>query len=100
MPNSFIAEHGAVTVENHLNMLIPTGAKPVIPPALLSAFLNSLAADRAFRCLSGSVAVSAYELESLPLPSATTFKKRAGRCTTQARIDSIAAGLYGGTTES
>jgi adenine-specific DNA-methyltransferase len=95
MPNSFIAEHGAVTVENHLNMLIPTGAKPVIPPALLSAFLNSLAADRAFRCLSGSVAVSAYELESLPLPSATTFKKRAGRCTTQARIDSIAAGLYG-----
>jgi adenine-specific DNA-methyltransferase len=95
MPNSFIAKYGAVTVENHLNMLIPTGARPIIPPALLSAFLNSLAADRAFRCLSGSVAVSAYELESLPLPSATAFKKRADLCTTQAGIDGIAAALYG-----
>ncbi|HGT6138217.1 TPA: methylase, partial [Shigella sonnei] len=25
--------------------------------------------DRAFRCISGSVAVSAYELNSIPLPS-------------------------------
>jgi adenine-specific DNA-methyltransferase len=99
MPASFIAKHGAVTVENHLNMLIPTAAKPIIPPALLSAFLNSSAADRAFRCLSGSVAVSAYELESLPLPSAIAFKKGVGRCSTPAGIDSIAAALYGGTTE-
>jgi adenine-specific DNA-methyltransferase len=99
MPASFIAKHGAVTVENHLNMLIPTAAKPIIPPALLSAFLNSSAADRAFRCLSGSVAVSAYELESLPLPSAIAFKKGVGRCNTPAGIDSIAAALYGGTTE-
>jgi adenine-specific DNA-methyltransferase len=100
MSSSFIAKHGAVTVENHLNMLIPTASKPIIPPALLSASLNSSAADRAFRCLSGSVAVSAYELESLPLPSAAAFKESVGRCNTQAGIDSIAATLYGGTTES
>jgi adenine-specific DNA-methyltransferase len=100
MPNGFIAKYGAVTVENHLNMLIPTTSKPNIPPALLSAFLNSSAADRAFRCLSGSVAVSAYELESLPLPSAAEFKENAGRCGTRAGIDSIAAVLYGGTPES
>ena len=96
MPKGFLAEYGAVTVENHLNMLIPIAAKPIIPPPLLSAFLNSAAADRAFRCISGSVAVSAYELESLPLPSAAAFKKSAGRCNTQADIDSIAAALYGG----
>jgi adenine-specific DNA-methyltransferase len=100
MPNSFIMKYGAVTVENHLNMLIPTAGKPAIPPALLSAFLNSTAADRAFRCLSGSVAVSAYELESLPLPSAAAFKERAIRCRTQADIDSIAAGLYGAASFS
>jgi adenine-specific DNA-methyltransferase len=100
MSSSFIAKHGAVTVENHLNMLIPTASKPIIPPALLSAFLNSSAADRAFRCLSGSVAVSAYELESLPLPSAAAFKESAGRCSTQAGIDSIAATLYGGTARA
>lgn len=31
-------------------------------------FLNSSIADASFRCLSGSVAVSAYELENMPLP--------------------------------
>jgi adenine-specific DNA-methyltransferase len=97
MPRNFIAKYGAVTIENHVNMLTPTAAKPIIPPALLSAFLNSSAADRAFRCLSGSVAVSAYELESLPLPSAMAFKESAGRCGTRAGIDSIAAALYGET---
>jgi adenine-specific DNA-methyltransferase len=97
IPSSFIAKYGAVTIENHVNMLTPTAAKPIIPPALLSAFLNSSAADRAFRCLSGSVAVSAYELESLPLPSAMAFKESAGRCNTHAGIDSIAAALYGET---
>jgi adenine-specific DNA-methyltransferase len=100
MPNSFLAKYSAVTVENHLNMLIPTAAKPVIRPALLSAFLNSPAVDRAFRCLSGSVAVSAYELESLPLPSAAAFKQGAGRCDTQTGIDGIAAALYGGTARA
>jgi len=35
---------------------------------VLCALLNSDIVDKAFRCLSGSVAVSAYELEALPLP--------------------------------
>jgi adenine-specific DNA-methyltransferase len=84
MPAAFITERGAVTVENHLNMLIPTTGKPAVPPTLLSAFLNTAAADRAFRCISGSVAVSAYELESLPLPSATDLKKLIGRSASKA----------------
>jgi adenine-specific DNA-methyltransferase len=42
---------------------------PAVPPETLAAFLNTEAADQVFRCVSGSVAVSAYELESLPLPS-------------------------------
>lgn len=69
LPASFIAEHGAVVVENHLNMLKPLGGKPRVSPEVLAAFFNSRAADQAFRCVSGSVAVSAYELEALPLPS-------------------------------
>jgi len=55
-------------VENHINMLRPIVDSPVVSADVLSAFINSDAADRAFRCVSGSVAVSAYELESLPLP--------------------------------
>lgn len=69
LPEAFLEEHGAVVIENHLNMLRPLVKKPAVSPMVLSAFLNSGAADRAFRCVSGSVAVSAYELRSLPLPS-------------------------------
>lgn len=73
LPHSFLKEHGAVTVENHLNMILPTVDEPAVSPAALAAFLNSAAADRAFRCISGTVAVSAYELEALPLPSPKTL---------------------------
>jgi len=68
LPRKFLAEHGAVVIENHLNMIRPINGAPAVPPKVLSAFLNTEAVDRAFRCLSGSVAVSAYELEALPLP--------------------------------
>ena len=69
LPADFLEAHGAVVVENHVNMIRPLDSEPAIPAEVLSAFLNSAAADRAFRCVSGSVAVSAYELEALPLPS-------------------------------
>jgi adenine-specific DNA-methyltransferase len=70
MPSSFVAEHGAVVVENHLNMIRPKGeGSPSVSPAALAALLNTAVVDELFRCLNGSVAVSAYELEALPLPS-------------------------------
>jgi adenine-specific DNA-methyltransferase len=100
MPAAFIKERGAVTVENHLNMLIPTTSKPAVPPTLLSAFLNTAAADRAFRCISGSVAVSAYELESLPLPSAADLKKLIGRTASKAALEKACAILYRESAES
>jgi adenine-specific DNA-methyltransferase len=95
MPASFMRVHGGVTVENHLNMLVPLHGKPVVSPALLAAFLNCSAADRAFRCLSGSVAVSAYELESMPLPSATELKKRLRGRTDAAAVETACNALYG-----
>jgi len=68
LPKKFLLEHGAVVIENHLNMIRPINGVPVIPPKVLSTFFNTEVVDKAFRCLSGSVAVSAYELEALPLP--------------------------------
>jgi adenine-specific DNA-methyltransferase len=68
LPAQFVADHGGVVVENHLNMIWPNREPPVVAPAALAALLNSAIIDRAFRCISGSVAVSAFELESLPLP--------------------------------
>jgi adenine-specific DNA-methyltransferase len=68
LPPQFVFRHGAVVIENHLNMIKPIVKRPLVSAEVLAAFLNSTAADRAFRCVSGSVAVSAYELEAVPLP--------------------------------
>lgn len=68
LPAAFLRTHKAVVVENHLNMVRPTG-RPRVSPALLAAVLNSKVVDQVFRCISGSVAVSAFELAALPLPS-------------------------------
>lgn len=94
MPAALLKRHGGVSVENHLNMMVPTVDEPEVSPALLAAFLNSEAADRAFRCLSGSVAVSAYELENLPLPTAADLKKLVGKKITAASVAKACATLY------
>lgn len=67
LPSKFIRKHGAVVVENHLNMLY-VDDEPKIRLETLAALLNTSAVDHVFRCISGSVAVSAYELNALPLP--------------------------------
>jgi adenine-specific DNA-methyltransferase len=95
MPSTFLASHGSVTVENHLNMLLPIDDRPLVPPTLLACFLSTPAADRAFRCISGSVAVSAYELENLPVPDATELRRLVGRHTTKKAVSHATAILYG-----
>lgn len=60
---------GKVVVENHLNVLTATVPDSALSAPLLVALLDSPALDRLYRCLTGSVAVSAYELSALPLPS-------------------------------
>lgn len=61
---------GAVVVENHVNVLRPTTANPLLGHRLLARLLATSTLDKVMRCISGSVAVSAYELEALPLPAA------------------------------
>lgn len=73
LPQAFVQKHGAVIIENHLNM-VRANAQPKVSPAAVAAVLNSDIVDRMFRCISGSVAVSAFELESIPLPSAAAMK--------------------------
>ncbi len=97
MPGALIAEHGGVSVENHVNMLLPQQASPLVAPAVLAAFLNTQAADRAFRCLSGSVAVSAYELEAMPLPSPealSTFRQLVEQGAPRLDLEREAARVY------
>ncbi len=63
------AAGGRVAIENHLNMILPRSSRPVVPVTTLAAFLATETADRILRCMNASVAVSATELESLPLPA-------------------------------
>ncbi len=68
MPSVFLANQGGAVVENHLNMALRIAPGPILPETICALF-NSRAVDQAYRCISGSVAVSAYELEALPLPA-------------------------------
>ncbi|WP_233559794.1 HsdM family class I SAM-dependent methyltransferase [Oleomonas cavernae] len=98
LPADFIQAHGGVVVENHLNMIRPSG-KPEVPPAVVAAILNSRIVDQVFRCMNGSVAVSAFELESLPLPDLADLailRKLVAAGATQDRIEAECHRLYGG----
>jgi adenine-specific DNA-methyltransferase len=91
LPKKFLAEHGAVVIENHLNMIRPINGTPMVSQRVLCAFLNTETVDRAFRCLSGSVAVSAYELEALPLPPPDALRSFSERVNSGANADTIEA---------
>jgi adenine-specific DNA-methyltransferase len=73
LPDDIIRRHGAVVIENHVNVIRtvePTRVecRDLLTRSMVAAILNSRVADQIFRCISGSVAVSAYEIESLPVP--------------------------------
>lgn len=98
MPSCFIKKHGSVIVENHLNMIRPAGKeRPKVSTAALAAVFNSSIADEVFRCMSGSVAVSAFELEAMPLPAAdamATIDELIRRRANPATIDACIRALY------
>lgn len=98
LPASFIEEHRAVVIENHLNMVKSPNGVPKVSPAALAVLLNSHVADQVFRCINGSVAVSAYELEALPLPSVESMKdveRLISRRATHQTLERTVARLYG-----
>ena len=98
MPATFVEAHGGVVVENHLNMVRATGSEPRVSPGVVAALLNSGVADEVFRCMSGSVAVSAFELEALPLPAPEALEALAGLVSgkaTRSKIEAEVRRLYG-----
>ncbi|OAJ69096.1 Modification methylase TaqI [Gluconobacter cerinus] len=97
LPQSFIDAHDGVVIENHLNMVRAIG-KPKVTPAAVAAVLNSDLLDQIFRCISGSVAVSAFELESIPLPPLSAMapiERLIAKGATRAAIEKVLCGLYG-----
>ncbi len=99
LPASFIAQHGGVVVENHLNM-IRADDHVKVSPGVVSAILNSRVVDQVFRCMSGSVAVSAFELASMPLPKASDLEilsRLVALGADREDIEAECARLYGAT---
>lgn len=97
LPQAFINTHGGVIVENHLNMVRAVGTAKV-SPAVVAAVLNSDVVDQIFRCISGSVAVSAFELSAIPLPSASALaavERLVMKGASRSTIEKALRGLYG-----
>jgi adenine-specific DNA-methyltransferase len=100
LPDSFIRRHRGVVVENHLNMVRAITEQPSVSAAVIAALLNSAAVDSAFRCVNGSVAVSAFELEELPLPAPRVMARLAkliAICAPRVKIEAIISAAYGGS---
>lgn len=98
LPANFLRKHRAIVVENHLNMIRAIDEAPTVPTSAISALLNSQVVDALFRCVSGSVAVSAFELESLPLPDPAgmaAIQKLVERGAKKDKIEVLVAKLYG-----
>lgn len=75
LPESFVREWGGVVVENHVNLITVANAEARVSLEVLFLILQSKTVDRLFRCLSGSVAVSASELQEIPLPPIENLDK-------------------------
>ena len=68
LPAEFVSSYGGAVIENHVNVIRPLVGNEQVSAAVLLSLLDSEFVDQLFRCINGSVAVSAYELEALPLP--------------------------------
>ena len=99
VPQKFLDANGGAIVENHLNMVYAIAPKQAkVSLAVVEALLNSRALDRVFRCISGSVAVSAYEINALPLPSISELSQielLIQNGSSSKKIESVVAACYG-----
>jgi hypothetical protein len=72
-------------------------AAPRLSAAAVAAFLNSNIGDRMFRCISGRVVVSAFELRSMLVPLAAAMgaiERLVGRRAGRVAIEAATRGLY------
>lgn len=69
VPQKMIEQYGGIVGENHVLLLEQMVENPPVTPKQLAAILGSEIVDRIFRCMSGVVNVSIFELNQLSLPA-------------------------------
>lgn len=68
VPNYFMEKYGGFVGENHVIIFLRKKKDCSVEPGMLSRILNSNAVNLVYRCFSGTVSVSRYNLINLPLP--------------------------------
>ena len=71
--SDFINEYGGFYAENHINVLIPEESSATSLEGL-TKLLQTDVVNSLFRCINGTVTVSATELIRLPMPTAEALK--------------------------
>ena len=92
LPQDLFEQFGGVVGENHVVFLVPTGRDVKLSTQLLAEVLRSETVDRLFRCISGAVNVSIYELSHLPMPDPTKLKAALAK---HATIDAAVSEAFG-----
>jgi adenine-specific DNA-methyltransferase len=97
VPNSFVQRHGGFYVENHVNVILPKPGALIDIEGIIK-LLGSNVIDRLFRCLSGTVTISASELEKLVLPDSEgmqMFLKNSKLSDSKDDLEKLALKAYG-----
>ena len=68
IPMTLMEHYGGFVAENHIIILTRDKNRWSIEPTQLADILNSYSVNLAYHCFSGTVSVSRYALENLPLP--------------------------------
>jgi hypothetical protein len=68
VPDTFMNKYGGFVGENHVIILEKRPETNTFAPELLCQVLNSEPVNLAYRCFSGTISISRYGLENLPLP--------------------------------
>lgn len=98
IPQAFIDRFNGVVIENHVNMVCADRSLPAVDARVIEKILNSATVDRIFRCISGSVAVSAYELKAIPFPETAKlaqFQELVDSGMDTRQLEDVIATLYG-----
>jgi adenine-specific DNA-methyltransferase len=87
LQESLFARFGGVVGENHVVFLEQIAGRPILlTPAELALVLQCEPIDRVFRCISGVVNVSVFELSQLPLPSPAALAQQLKLCSASAAV--------------
>lgn len=75
VPEEMLEQCGGIVGENHVLFLEQMVENPPVTPTQLAAVLGSEIVDRLFRCMSGAVNVSIFELNQLSMPAPHKIKE-------------------------